>query len=141
MFFLKSNKRKINSEKSEHEIKIEKYYHLLSAWLELKEEHKSLASFFLDNNYNKIAIYGMAEMGRLLEMELKGSGIEVKCFIDRTKNDNSAHLPVKSPDDELLGIDVVVVTASYYFQEIKEYMMKKTNADIVSIDDIIYYLQ
>jgi len=32
---------------------------MMNQWVKVKQEGKSLAGFFKENNYNKIAIYGM----------------------------------------------------------------------------------
>jgi len=41
------------------------------------------------------------------------------------------------PTDELPDVDVIVVTADYYFEEIKDKLSKKVDCPIISIGEIL----
>ena len=43
-----------------------------------------------------------------------------------------------SPDDSLPEVDVIIVTAITFFDEIEELLIQKTDADIISMEDILY---
>ena len=49
-----------------------------------------------------------------------------------------ADIEVMSPDDVLPEVDAVIVTPVFFFDEIEELLVSKMNADIVSIEDILY---
>ena len=58
------NQRKRMLADQEHRGKMNAFYHLLVQWLIIKQEGKSLVSFFLESGYKTIAIYGMKELGK-----------------------------------------------------------------------------
>lgn len=118
--------------------KIISYYNILNQWLELKQDGISLVQYFEENNYRTVAIYGMKELGERLYEELRLSQIEVKYAIDRNADNIHAELEVIHPDEELPDVDVIVVTASFYYDDIEDALQKKTNCKIVSLEDIVY---
>ena len=63
---------------------------MFNQWLIIKQEGKSVDAYFKENNYKKIAIYGMGYAGRRLLDDLKGTGIEVVYTVDRKMNNVSA---------------------------------------------------
>lgn len=126
-------------EKKEGKIdKFKSYYNMLNQWLILKQEGKSLVKYFTDNDYKSVAIYGMGEMGNRLYDELKGSGVSVKYAIDKEAGTTYAEVEVKELDEELEPVDVVVVTATFAFDEIKEKLNEKIDFPVVSLDDVVY---
>lgn len=118
--------------------KLSEYYHIFNKWLILKQQQKSIAEYFRAKDYKSVGIYGMKEIGERLLYELEESGITVKCIIDQDNSLIQHHISVISPNDKIPDVDVVVVTASYYFDEIKERLNGKVSGDIISIEDVIY---
>ncbi|MCR5269282.1 MAG: hypothetical protein K6E16_12305 [Lachnospiraceae bacterium] len=118
--------------------KFKGYYNMLNQWLILKQEGKSLAGYFTRNNYKTIAIYGMGEMGNRLYDELKGTGIEVKYAVDQNAASTYSELEVVDKEDNFDDVDVMVVTATFAFDEIEEEISAKCNFPIISLDDVVY---
>ena len=118
--------------------KFKGYYNMLNHWLALKQEGKSLTEYFVTNGYKELAIYGMGEMGNRLYDELKGTEIQVKYAIDKNVASTYSELDVKEIDDEFPEVDVLVVTATFVFDEIKEELSKNVNMPIVSLEDVVY---
>lgn len=132
-----AKKNKILNHKLDLLDKMGEFYNLLIEWLKLCQEGKTLASYFEKNNYKTIAIYGMKELGERLFDELRETGVEVKYAIDR----NSAvyaEIEILNPEEVLPSVDVIVVTAIHYYNEIKETLSKNINCPIISLEDIIY---
>lgn len=130
---------KKNAEKQERIDKFKNYYNMLNQWLILKQDKKTLISYFEENNYKKIAIYGMGEMGNRLYDELKGSNIEISYVIDQNAMLTYAEVPVIDPEeDEFEEVDVIIVTATFAFDEITEIISGKCDCDIVSLDDVVF---
>ena len=111
---------------------------MLNQWLCIKQEGKSLDEYFKENNYKTVAIYGMGEMGNRLYDELKNTDIEVKYAIDKNASSTYSELDVKEIDDELPEVDVVVVTATFAFDDIVEDIQDKFVCPIVSLEDVVY---
>ncbi len=111
---------------------------MMNQWVKLKQENKSLVSYFMENEYKEIAVYGMSYAGETLVEELKGSEIEVVYGIDNRADSLYSDLNIVSSDDSLEKVDVVVVTAITFFDEIEEKLSKKINCPIISLEDILY---
>ena len=126
------------AEKDQKINKFKNYYNMLNEWLYLKQNGTSLDTYFKKNDYNSIAIYGMGEMGNRLYDELKQSDIEVKYVIDKNFASVYSELEVLDPEEEFPEVDVVVVTATFAFDEIENSIENKVNCPIVSLEDVVY---
>lgn len=111
---------------------------MMNQWVKVKQEGKKLASYFEKNGYKKIAVYGMSYVGETLLEELEGTAIEVAYAIDKKADSVYANVDVFSLEAELIHVDVVVVTAVTYFDEIEEQLNKKMNCPIISLENILY---
>lgn len=129
---------KENTLQSKKVDKYKGYYNLLNQWLILKNEKKEVKQYFINNNYNTIAIYGMGEMGCRLIEELENSDIEIKYTIDKKSGGLYANVEVLDMDDDLEEVDVVVVTATFAFDDILCELEKKLNCPIISLEDLLY---
>lgn len=132
---LKNNRLKdVNKKEDKYRL----YYKVLNKWLKIKNDGKSLSLYFSNNNINKIAIYGMGELGNRLYEELKNNeDILVIGGIDKDV-DKTAEIKIYSLDETLPEIDAIIVTAIFEFDEIKNKLERVTNASILSIEDIVF---
>ncbi|RDU22806.1 hypothetical protein [Anaerosacchariphilus polymeriproducens] len=128
------------NQKAEKVDKFKSYYNMLNQWLLIKQEGKSLESWFIENEYKTVAIYGMGEMGNRLYDELNNTSINVKYGIDKNAGATYSDLEVCSLDDCLEEVDVVIVTAIFAFDEIEEEIGDIILAPIVSLEDVVYEL-
>ena len=134
----KSKTNKTVTQKNEKVDKFKGYYNMLNQWLCLKQEGKNLKEYFDNNGYKTVAIYGMGEMGNRLYDELKDTDIEVKFAIDKNAASTYSELTVFELEDELPTADVMVVTATFAFDEIEDELSDKVDMPIVSLDDVVY---
>lgn len=118
--------------------KILSYYFIYNQWLSLHQQGKSLVEYFEKNGYKTVAIYGMKELGERLFDELKDSGITVKYIIDKNADAIYADVDVVTPDDDLEPVDVIVVTACYFFDAIDRQLGASVDYPVVSLEDIVY---
>lgn len=113
-------------------------YLMMNQWVKVKQEGKNLCEYFEKNGYHKIAIYGMSYAGETLLAELKDSQVKVVYGIDRNAEEKYADVDVVSIDDTLDEVDVIVVTAITFFDEIEEKLRMKVDYPIISLEDILY---
>ena len=116
------------------------FYKLLVAWVEIKQKGKSLVEYFSRRSYKTVAIYGMKELGERLFEELENTDVQVKYTIDKNLAEmykNTKYKTVASSDSLEAG-DVIVVTATHYFATIYAELARNTDAEIVSLEDVIY---
>ena len=111
---------------------------LMNQWVKVKQEGKSLVSYFDNNGYKKIAIYGMSYAGETLARELEDSDIEIKYGIDKKSDNIYAEFDIVSPEDYLAEVDAIVVTSITFFDEIEEKLSEKIGCPILSLEDILY---
>lgn len=115
-----------------------KLFEMMNRWVRLKQEGKSLSSYFEKYDYRRIAVYGMSYAGETLVEELKGTEIEVAYGIDQRADSLYTDVDIMSMDEVLEEVDAVVVTAITFFDEIEKALCEKVNCPIISLDDIIY---
>lgn len=113
-------------------------YMLMNQWVKVKQENKDIPAYLIKQGYKKVAIYGMNYVGETLYDELKGSEVETAYAIDKNADEIFAPVEVFSPDDSLPEVDAVIVTPIFFFDEIEELLTAKTEAAIVSMEDILY---
>lgn len=133
----KVSSKRINELLESHK-KVHELYMAFDQWLRIRQEGKTLIEYFKQNDYKTVAIYGMKELGEHLYDELNGSDITVRYAIDKNADMIYANVDVVTPDDELEPVDVIVVTAIYYFDEIEEDLSEKVACPIISLEDILY---
>lgn len=113
-------------------------FQMMNQWVKVKQEGKNLAAYFKREGFENIAIYGMSYAGETLVDELKDTGIHVRYGIDRNADSIYADVDVVSPEDDLPKVDVVVVTAITFFDEIEEMLSGKAGCPVISLEDILY---
>lgn len=119
--------------------KLQDNYFLLNHWMEVKQEGKSAASYFMESGYRQIAVYGMAELANRLAEDLAGSEVVLKYGIDRNVCCTSSRMSeIYSMEDKLPEADVIVVTPFYAFESIKAELEKKVRCPIISIEDVVW---
>ncbi len=118
--------------------KTNRNYGVLKEWFLSHIQGKRVSDFFERNHYQKIAVYGMAELGQFLVLELRDSGFDVKYGIDRRAGAIAAGIPVLTLEHELPLVDVVIVTAVYFFNQIADSLTDRLECPVISIEDVLY---
>lgn len=114
------------------------YYDLLVRWMDFNHRNQSLERYLLQEGMNRIAIYGMGELGVQLLLELKNSSIEIAYAVDQNAEDTVEGTLVYKPEDTLEEVDAVIVTPIYAFDAIKDTMKTKVSCRIISLEDVVY---
>ena len=110
---------------------------LMNQCVRVKQGGGRLSDYFIDNNYTNIAIYGLSHIGETLLEELKASPVKVSYAIDKNASNLCANIDILMPNDELKPVDIIVVTAISYYEDIKKELEKKIECPIVSLSDIV----
>lgn len=135
-WLLKKNNRELNNLQIVLE-KLSSYYQVLNMWLEMKQKGWSAVTYLQKQGINRIAIYGMKELGERLYEELKSTEIKVVCIIDKNPSQIKGNFVVISPDENIPEVDAIIVTAYYYYPEIKKQLEKKVNCPIYSLSGVL----
>ena len=107
-------------------------------WLSLKNKNISIESYFLKRGFRSVAIYGMGYAGEILYEELSNAKVYVKYVVDRSNFVNLNGIIVHSLNDELENVDVIIVTVTSSFDEIKIFLTKKLLCPIVSLEEVLF---
>lgn len=113
-------------------------YLLLYRWIKVKQEGKSIVSYFEKKGYKKVAIYGMSYMAELLIMELQGTDVQVVYGIDNRVTGKFCEIDAYLPNERLPEVDAVIVTAITFFDSIEKQLIPVLKCPIISIEDILY---
>lgn len=117
--------------------KYKEFYKILTDWLSIKQNDGSLVNYFKVRGYERVSIQGWKELGKLLFRELSNSGIRIEYIIDRNlENCTDGCLSFVKSVDAVDSVDVIIVTAVHYFDEIKKDYLG-CDIPIVSLFDII----
>lgn len=111
---------------------------MMNQWVKVKQEGKNLAEYLKKNGYKKIAIYGMSYAGETLLDELCETEIEIAYAIDKNAESIYSNIDIVTIEADLEKVDVVVVTAITFYDEIEERLKEKLKCPIISLEDIIY---
>lgn len=111
---------------------------MMNQWVKVKQEGKNLYNYFEKKGYKKIAVYGMSYVGETLIDELRNTGIEVVYGIDQKADSIYADVDIVSLEDSLEDVDVVIVTAITFFDEIETKLSEKLDCPIISLEDVLY---
>lgn len=123
--------------------KIESYFDTLDKWLTIKEQGKSLEHYFWKNNIKNIGIYGYGVLGKHLVKELYESSVTIECIIDKKVTVVPNDIKIIRPEEQIQNLDMLVITAYHFWNEIIKSFNKKINYQIVSlktiVDEVIKY--
>ncbi len=108
-----------------------------SGWMKLKNMNRGVFNFIWDNQFKKIAVYGMSRLGKSLCEELSANGFRSVYVIDRDHNVKCNRYPLYSIEDELPETDVVFITSLASYEEIVDELAKKLKCPLLSLEDIL----
>lgn len=131
----KNTKIELMEKKSEKDLQ---NMRLFEQWLFIKQDDKSIQDYLKRKGIKTIAIYGMDFVGERLYDELKDTGVEVRYAIDKRGGCLCGDIPVISLEEELEPVDAIVVCAVYYFDEIKENLLTRTDIPVISLETILF---
>lgn len=114
------------------------FYALMQQWVKVYQAGHKLEEYFIKNNYRKIAVYGMSEIGYMLLKEFEESPVEVLYCIDQNADHLYAKINVRRPDEELAPVDAVIVAIVHVYDEVNESLKGKLRCPIVSLSDVVW---
>lgn len=116
-------------------LKYKTYYKLMCKWLSIG--NRKISDYLLGEGIKSVAIYGMADMGKLLYQQLCDTGIDVTYFIGRRNGEGYKDIPLYGIESYLPAVDAIIVTPFLEFDEIAKKLRKKINCRIISLEEVI----
>ncbi len=115
-------------------LRLEYHVNLLCSWLKVRQQGMNLAAYFVKHGYERIAVYGIGYLGRLLLDELQGTEVKITYLIDQ-RSSGTEKYPLYAPDDLLPSVDVIVVSVVHQYDYIR--MQLKSASQSVSLLDVV----
>lgn len=111
---------------------------ILYGWLERKRDHRPIENELLEKGMNRIAIYGVGELGKLLYDELEKTSIQVMAGVDQRAIDykNLVVIPINKCA-ELDKIDAIINTVTSEEVEVEKMIHEYYKGPIISILELI----
>lgn len=138
---LRTSDRKADKETDENQKLAEKnrtQFFVMIQWLKLWQTGRSISSYLSERGYKRVAIYGMSYTGERVLFELKNAGIEVIYGIDKRAGGVASEINILLPDDNLPHVDAVIVSETYFFEEVKSTLSEKLSCPIISLEEVVY---
>ncbi|WP_313070487.1 glycoside hydrolase family 99-like domain-containing protein [Lacrimispora sp.] len=129
-----------NSIMTSDNLRLKKYSYLMrlfNKWLCIKENGDTLQTYFKENGYNRIAVYGLGMAGNHLITEMGKSNIDIIYGIDKQGDKFNFTFPVYTPDADMPEADIIVVSVIYDFDNIYINLKHKFSGPIVSLEEIV----
>lgn len=106
----------------------------------MQNDGYNLGAFFKEKGYQKIAIYGMGELGNRLAEALNGTDVLVMYGINKGMGEAFGEIEIKeiSEEEYFEGVDCIVVTPVQFYSEIEKELKKKCACAVISLEDVIY---
>lgn len=113
------------------------YYRLLEKWMTLHENGGSTRQYFISRGIKKIIIYGLGKMANHLLEDLKGSGIDIVCAIDRNAINKYGEFPVITAEERIPEADCIIITPVHEAEAIKKDLTGRTLLPIISLAEVL----
>lgn len=114
---------------------------LMNEFMRKKQEGKHIQTYFEKHGYKSVALYGLSYVGERVLDELKECNVDIKYAVDRNAASIYSDVEVITVEDELPDVDVMIVTAVYFFDEIYATIANKVRCPVVSLEDVLHELE
>lgn len=118
------------------------FYQLLVRWMKGKNNGIHISKILSEHGIFRVVIYGFAELGELLYEELSDSEVSIAYILDKNPAKCTSYTGVEilAPISGMEKPDAVIVTAIYYFNEIKDELNRLGYQNIYSLREIIDWM-
>lgn len=141
VYYLIDSKEKMKNGSVELENRLQKsiqFYRMLTKWVDMKISGKGITDLLINRGITDVAVYGYAELGKLLVKELNQSNIEVAYILDKkVKESDMDNISIYVPQKDLPGVSAVIVTAVYYYDAIQKELMDLEFKNIISLESLL----
>lgn len=123
-------------------------YLTVEQFLKQKCKGKSLTDFFKFHGYNKIAIYGIGDLGEIIYQDLSQSDISIEFFIDgayKSFSKGYKNIPVVGIEDikKQSKVDVILISPIFFCNDIIDNLVAVgcKLEEIINLSDAVYGLE
>lgn len=110
------------------------YYEIALKWLQVENREGKLERYFLNRNWNKIAIYGLNVFQEILCSDIEKIEVKMLYLIDSYAKGSAFGYEVKN-GSHFDDVDCIIVAACAHFNEIRSSL--DDACPVISIDEVI----
>lgn len=116
----------------------ESYWKILRDLLSLELEGKKISKYLHNHSIQSCAIYGVGIIGKPIYSMLRKEGVNIAYCIDKDVNKREQiDVPLKTPDEELDDVDLVVIATTYSHEEIKRIISNRIKTQIITVGQLL----
>lgn len=115
--------------------KFKLFYHVMSRWM--LGGDGSIVGKLAEKNVKTYVIYGYAELGKILRKQLETAGFRLLYVLDKKAMPPIDGIKFCRPQTGLPDADIIIVTAVYYYEEIKNELSEMGYRNICSLLDLL----
>lgn len=117
------------------------FYQLLVRWMKAKSRGGRIAKVLVENGIKKVSVYGYAELGQLLCTELASEAVEIDFVLDKNPAKRSEDgVRIVSPECGNRQTDAVIVTAVFYYSDIRDDLIQMGYKTVYSLSELIDWM-
>lgn len=114
--------------------KYQSFYRLLLRWIKNYQDGNEITKLLVEKDWKNISIYGFSELGKLFYREIDKTKINVIDILDvRALSNRLGETRALIPENGDIEVDVVIVTAITYYDEIEAKLNQLGYKNIVSL--------
>lgn len=118
------------------------YWKILSRWLGINLQGKSICTYLECKALHNVAIYGLGLLGKPLVREMYNQGISIVYGIDQDEyKGKSFNFPVYRIQDELPEVDIIIVTVEYALNSIRQQIAQKNNYKTIALSELLDFAE
>lgn len=118
------------------------YWKILSRWLELNLQGKSICTYLEQESFCNIAIYGLGLLGKPLVDEMQNHSLRIAYGIDQDEyKGKKFDFPVYRLQETLPDVDIVIVTVEYVFDSIRQQLEEKNIYKIITLSELLDFAE
>lgn len=117
--------------------KFQKMFFIYHAWIELQNKGISITDYLRAKNVERVAVYAAGHLGRSLFCHFQKEGFRMEYFIDINADYLEEEVPIYKLEQELLEVDVVIISLVDYEDGLREILAKKTGALVYDMNDLL----
>lgn len=133
---LESGIKAVTEFKDKQQRMISRYFNTMNKWMELRNRGKTLLRHEMIAG-KAVAVYGMGKLGRRCVEEFMMNGKAIAYAVDKTYTDPNAAYKIYGTMGKLPHADVMIVTITDEFENIKKEVEKIFDGGIVSLEAVV----
>lgn len=103
----------------------------------IRDDAERIEKYLVNQHISVVGIYGMGKVGIVLENYLEKTNIKICYGIDQNRNLKNDNIEIRTIDEISNDMDMIIVTAEYYYQDIQKNLCTLGNVPVVKLSNLL----